>query len=340
MCKMCWEHWQFTSVQRTQKLFLCMCKINLSKPNCSALTWAAPAPPRPARPRRSTSCPASPRPPHSQTPPSTRTCWSRQVGRAVNTGAHVTVCGSNLTSSRFVSELWLLSRARPSPLLTNGQWTLWTVRTGGTNARQLLVTLLCCVQCELCWKLCADDWRKLTELTRDVWRLAATWRHLARPPHHPPAPTISHQPHSLLLIVITSEMIFMYYLHCFLRVWENRMWIVDWIVGIWWIVVNMTQSTQFKHSTALMIFSSFTKYSKNKYAISYRLGSRIVVKYFFIFVKYFSRPKLGTYSGRKPTSRGRSSAKRRNSGSPELEAQVEASISLSLYIIHSICSGQ
>ena len=34
MCKMCWEHWQFTSVQRTQKLFLCMCKINLSKPYC------------------------------------------------------------------------------------------------------------------------------------------------------------------------------------------------------------------------------------------------------------------------------------------------------------------
>ena len=122
---------------------------------------------------------------------------------------------------------------------------------------------------------------------------------------------------------------------CFLRVWENRG-----IVGIWWIVVNMTQRAQFKHSTALMIFSSFTKYSKNKYAISYRLGSRIVVKYFFIFVKYFSRPKLGTYSGRKPTSRGRSSAKRRNSGSPELEAQVEASIILSLYIIHSICSGQ
>ena len=25
------------------------------------------------------------------------------------------------------------------------------------NARQLLVTLLCCVQCVLCWKLCADD---------------------------------------------------------------------------------------------------------------------------------------------------------------------------------------
>ena len=128
----------------------------------SALTWAAPAPPPPARPRRSTSCPASPRPPHSQTPPSTRTCWSRQVGRSVNTGAHFTVCGSNLSSSRFVCELWLLSRARPSPLLTNGQWTLWTVRTGGTNARQLLVTLLCCTVWALleivCWWLTQIDW--------------------------------------------------------------------------------------------------------------------------------------------------------------------------------------
>ena len=194
----------------------------------------------------------------------------------------------------------------------------------------------CAVFC-VWWKLCADDWRKLTELTREECRLAATWRHLARPLHqHPPAPTISHQPHSLLLIVITSVLWNYFYVLSVFSEYEK----IVWIVGIWWIVVNETQRAQFKHSTALMIFSSFTKYSKNKYAISYRLGSRIVVKYFFIFVKYFSRPKLGTYSGRKPTSRGRSSAKRRNSGSPELEAQVEASIILSLYIIHSICSGQ
>ena len=333
MCKMCWEHWQFTSVQRTQKLFLCA-KISID-PNhtVSARTWAAPAPPRPARPRRSTSCPASPRPPHSQTPPSTRTCWSRQVGRAVNTGAHFTVCGSNLSSSRFVSELWLLSRARPSPLLTNGQWTLWTVRTGGTNARQLLVTLLCsvCAVLEIvCWWLTQIDW--VDE------RCVAAGGNLAasRPATAPTPARTNHLPPTTLFTINSYHLWNDFYV---LSVFSEYEKIVR-IVGIWWIVVNMTQSTQFKHSTALMIFSSFTKYSKNKYAISYRLGSRIVVKYFFIFVKYFSRPKLGTYSGRKPTSRGRSSAKRRNSGSPELEAQVEASISLSLYIIHSICSGQ
>ena len=210
MCKMCWEHWQFTSVQRTQKLFLYVQNQFIQTILFQRVHERLQLP---LHQLGHDDLPAVQPPPALHTlrrlhrhGPAEAARWTQGYM------LHVTVCGSNLSSSRFVSELWLLSRARPSPLLTNGQWTLWTVRTGGTNARQLLVTLLCCVQCELCWKLCADDWRKLTELTRDVWRLAATWRHLARPPHqHPPAPTISHQPHSLLLIVITSELTFMYY---------------------------------------------------------------------------------------------------------------------------------
>ena len=212
MCKMCWEHWQFTSVQRTQKLFLYVQNQFIQTILFQRVHERLQLP---LHQLGHDDLPAVQPPPALNTlrrlhrhGPAEAARWAEVAKK----WTYFTVCGSNLSSSRFVSELWLLSRARPSPLLTNGQWTLWTVRTGGTNARQLLVTLLCCVQCELCWKLCADDWRKLTELTRDVWRLAATWRHLARPPHqHPPAPTISHQPHSLLLIVITSEMIFMYY---------------------------------------------------------------------------------------------------------------------------------